>query len=360
MKDRLKTKLGRGLLVLAGCAIGAVGAEGVLRAAGTPMEESSPLRGYHSSDPTLGWVGTPNRAAHFANGEFEVFIANDDEGFRRHENAFGGAPDAPVTAFLGDSFTWGWGVEQGEVFSDLLQAALGDTTRIVNRGVNAYGTTQQRLLLDRVLENDAPDRVTLLFFANDPLECSTDRGGKRPFATLASGELAIENVPVRRRLTGPLRELSKRSVVLSNLRASWNRWTLPLRDPENVWLEADLDAEPEGWEVCRAVLLDLRDACESAGVAFELVYVPLVDEVTVPEEDDALESRLHELVRELCAEAELRWLDLTPGLREAWRASPARADDGRPLYYPIDMHWTAEGHTAASRLIEEWWSGPTR
>lgn len=352
-------------LVLLGLTLGGLVMELVLRALGVVPLEQSPLRGYHEGHSTLGWVGTPDHEARFRGPEFDLVIANGPGGFRRSEVPFPGgsgeprAADVSTTVFLGDSFTWGWGVAQGEVFTDRLQERVGPARRIVNHGVNAWGTAQHRLLVERLLASDPPAEIVLMFFGNDPEECVDDRGGKRPVYALEGGELALHNVPVRKALTGPVREFMKRSVVLSHLRSGANALGQSIRDEMPTFLEvAAMGNEPRGWPVCAALLGDIGRRCAEADVDFRIVYIPFAAEVV---EGPGVSSATRRLLGETCAAADLDWLDLTPAFHAAWSERPDRGPRGLPFYYPLDQHWTAAGHELCARVLADhaataWWS----
>jgi hypothetical protein len=74
---------------------------------------------------------------------------------------------------LGDSFAWGYGVGDDEVFTEVL-ASLLPTVEVVNLGVTAYGTQQELDYLRQEGVRYSPDIVLLSFVLNDVLE-SPDR-----------------------------------------------------------------------------------------------------------------------------------------------------------------------------------------
>ena len=209
---------GRLALLLASVALTLGLAELAFRVLDVLPTHRDSLRGFYGHHPTLGWMGTPGYTARFRHDDFDVVIENGPRGFRRTAVPFAGPTSAPRWAFLGDSFTWGWGVAQGEVFTDRLQELAGERAAILNYGVNAYGTGQERLLLEEVVLADRPDVVVVMFFRNDPTDTVYPKKGRRPWYSIEGGALRLHNRPVSRPLVGPLDRASQHSVVLSILR----------------------------------------------------------------------------------------------------------------------------------------------
>jgi hypothetical protein len=83
-------------------------------------------------------------------------------------------PDAVATRrsviVLGDSFSFGVGVEDDEVYSARLQAALGEEWWVVNGALGGWGIDSQIKWYARVGADYAPDAVVLQFTANDPYD----------------------------------------------------------------------------------------------------------------------------------------------------------------------------------------------
>lgn len=327
-----------------------------LRLTGSAPLHRHALASFHDGHPRIGWIGSPGFEARFLRAEFDVRIASGPDGFRRPDpNVDGG--DRPVAAFLGDSFTWGWGVDQGEVFTDVLRGLLDDRWSVKNYGVNAFGTTQELVLLREIVLPTRPRRVTVLFFANDPEECIDSRGGRRPWARLAGDRIAIENLPPERETASLVRRLSRRSLALSSVRYGANALGDLARRVEasaapiavgEKWREV-----PEGWSVCSALLREMADTCAAADppVEFRLVYVPTAHDVVHHGGEGP--SALHAAVVEACAADGIELLDLTADFARAWRDHPDRGDLASPYYFRIDGHWTPEGHALAARRIAE-------
>jgi hypothetical protein len=72
---------------------------------------------------------------------------------------------------IGDSTTFGWGVSQGETFSDSLQRRLrspaGERWTVINAGVNGYNTGQEVEYFLLTGRRYQPEIVILMFNSND-------------------------------------------------------------------------------------------------------------------------------------------------------------------------------------------------
>jgi lysophospholipase L1-like esterase len=71
---------------------------------------------------------------------------------------------------LGDSYTFGWAVEEDQSYprqTEALFAAAGRSVEVVNAGVPGYNTRQERALLAELLPVVRPDAVALGFAMND-------------------------------------------------------------------------------------------------------------------------------------------------------------------------------------------------
>lgn len=74
--------------------------------------------------------------------------------------------------FVGDSYTFGWGVEQEEVLTRAVERALARPpfeleVDAFNLGVPGYNTVQEFHLLNQVLDRFSPDLVVLCYVMND-------------------------------------------------------------------------------------------------------------------------------------------------------------------------------------------------
>jgi hypothetical protein len=81
----------------------------------------------------------------------------------------------PSVVVLGDSYTFGAGVDDGEEYASVLERELGGSGRVINLGIGGWGLTQE---IRRYYDFGAryhPRAVILQFSANDPrdnLKCA--------------------------------------------------------------------------------------------------------------------------------------------------------------------------------------------
>lgn len=85
-------------------------------------------------------------------------------GFRGPETTI--APTRPRILAIGDSFTWGDGVDDDETLPSQLQQMLGDRVEILNGGVAGSTISDQRQFLERLLVL-RPTAVLLVYSEND-------------------------------------------------------------------------------------------------------------------------------------------------------------------------------------------------
>ena len=140
-------------LVLAGAVLG--GLEGALRLAGWPDP------GLYDGDVASAWTlrrDLPARDVPFRERATTFSVRTNAAGYR------GALPGPGAVACLGDSTTFGWGVEEDEAWPARLAAALDRP--VLNAGVPGYSTAQGLATLDTVLALK-PRVVVLAYLVRD-------------------------------------------------------------------------------------------------------------------------------------------------------------------------------------------------
>jgi hypothetical protein len=154
MRQRFLRQLGLQLILLIGTLIAA---ELILRAIDLRELRYGYRDGYpvvFRYDPEIGWLPVANRIATFE-GSKPITVRSNSFGLRDIEHDHSARP---TVMFVGDSLVWGYDVEESERFTELLRDGYPGI-RIVNAGVNAYGTDQEYLLLRRLWRAFNPDVV---------------------------------------------------------------------------------------------------------------------------------------------------------------------------------------------------------
>jgi lysophospholipase L1-like esterase len=153
----------------------------------------------YNYDAELGWFPAPTSDVSFT-GIRTIRVRHNRLGLRDIEHDI--APK-PTIAFIGDSFVWGYDVEQNIRFTEVLRAKL-PAQRIVNAGVTAYGTDQEYLLLRRLWDRIKPDIVVLMVCVDNDRKDNTvntrQDGPYKPYFDLAQGTFKGIPVPWSRHL----------------------------------------------------------------------------------------------------------------------------------------------------------------
>lgn len=291
-----------------GCVLALLLAELAYRVARAPALSPTTNPSYVERDDELGWRYKPDSRAHHASAEFDVDLRINASGFRGADwPAPARVEGAPRVLVLGDSFAFGWGVRDEEVFSARLQA-VHPRWQVLNAAVSGYATDQELLLLRRLRPQWKPDVVVCVFCSNDLWESATDfaYGRHKPLFADGARGLELSGVPVPHRWLEDVSALWR-----AWMKARWARdFELQLRDRSAEWAR-----------VC-----DLYRAMRD-----ELAGVPLVIVSN--------ERRLAALAR------------AEPGVRHVELGDMANAREPM-LVYEHDGHWNSAGHALVAEKVD--------
>lgn len=147
-------------------------------------------------DEQLGWFQRPNSQANISHPQFKISVTTNSHGLRDKEYSLARTNKKRMLV-LGDSFTWGYGVEAEQRFTDILEQRLPDW-EIINAGVSGYGTDQELLYYQQYGKLFQPDVVLLLMYYNDYENNLYDEQYSygKPVFKIENNELVLHNVPV--------------------------------------------------------------------------------------------------------------------------------------------------------------------
>lgn len=191
------------MLVAASLLLACIIAEAILRIGFeknlTFYEEERAL--LYRFDDLLGWFPRTN-STNTLTGSRTISVLNNSRGFRDIDHI---KSIKPGVVFIGDSFVWGYDVEQSERFTEKLRTKMSGW-EIYNLGVSGYGTDQEYLLLKQQFDYYMPRLVFLVFCTdnddNDNISNSISNGAYyKPYFEIHDHKLELKGVPVPKSLT---------------------------------------------------------------------------------------------------------------------------------------------------------------
>jgi hypothetical protein len=209
-------------------------------------------------DDQLGYVH-PRSVSYYLG---KNFVSLNSHGLRDEDFPLAKPAGERRILVLGDSVAFGWGVSQGETFSDrmepLLHQLTGKQWQVINAGVNGYNSSQESKWFRLHGIRFQPDIVVLLYVSNDVdpvIDPNVNKWRRYP------------NWP------GSLPELIDRSRSLSYL-FQMGKLMKVARDLQQAREGQPLTAPPtsitthSGWRASRQALVDISKTCRESGISF--------------------------------------------------------------------------------------------
>jgi len=329
------------LLLLASSALGLGLAELAVRALAPPLAEPNMVQ-IHRPSAEFDWELVPGSGGVGVLGET---IRINAAGFRDVDRPLAKPPGTFRIAVIGDSFTFGMGVELSETFHQALAARLAaeyPQVEVLGFGVAGYQLWQHlELLRRRVLDYD-PDVVVLALFLDDIEKTRAPHGDPawqphNPFAELLP---AVQSPSRLWTLLGNLYRLLE-------VRYRYRRGVDYLQGIEERKRSVDgfyrqVQAGTLPAPVYRDYARTLGEfvaAVRGHGARCLLAYIPDASQLHEPER-----QHINAFIGQLAAEFRVNLVDFTP-LFEA-------VDDPRNLYlFPLDAHTSTAGHALMARAL---------
>lgn len=373
----MRSVLRRVLLMLATLAAMLLASEFALRGVWTPRHlASSPDRGPH---PFYGTAPLAAVVGRKVTAEYDHRFRHTAQGWRgrcevgpreEHATASGAASGAAAVQrvlLLGDSFTWGLGVDDEQTFASRLEADWPGV-EVANTGTIGYGTREALAVLDLFGSAFRPDVAVLVFFWND-LDDNLARDWPH-YGRDAEGRVVrldgrhcdldpLAAQPTRlpeRGLAGRLRLVQLAEHAWLCLR--YQLWGIPPRAVDTP------EGRERAWRVTEELIGLLADRAREIDCRLVVVSLPdywQVDPRAQVKGLEAVHVDVQAPLAEICQRRELPLVDLLPALRaaaddtcDASDASDAgdAGDASEPLYYRADRHLTARGHAVVAGELE--------
>jgi len=231
-------------------------------------------------------------------------------------------------AIVGDSFTWGQGIDERERFSNLIEQALGPGYEVFNFGRPGDNMPEHLDVLTQALAVQ-PDFVLLQLYINDWETAAMERPRPRPLLPDAWS-----------------RALESRSIVYDLLRNQWDtlQEKVGITDSYPTYMARNLrDRQSPNAKLAYGQLAEFFARAHAARVGVGAVLFPAPDALG-PFGRDYPFRYLHEGTAQLCAEAHVPFLDLLPVY--------SKIGDPRTLWVsPFDAHPNAQSNRLAADAI---------
>lgn len=285
------------------------------------------------ADAVLPWKMRANRARRGRTDEFDVRYAHNALGFRGDDRPFEKPPDTFRIIGIGDSFTYGIGVDGHATFLARIEAALtpphtqhARAVEAINLGIPRYWPDPETLVLEHYGVRFQPDIVIVGVLPNDVADTRTGTAG----LDVSRGYLITSRA---RRLGGIGQWLFVRShvarVLIGQALAGDPHPELAMEDEEAAWARMDNAFD-------RMVRLS---ATVDARMVF--LHIPQIGGWETAAAQDVLTPPVR--LRRFCAARGCHVIDVLP----AMRAHP-RPDT---LYYPKNGHCTEAGHALIADVV---------
>ena len=293
-------------------------------------------------DSLLGWAHRPGQEGIFETPQFRTVVRINQKGLRDREHLYERENDTKRILVLGDSFAWGYGVEEAERFSQLLEEALG--VEVINAGVSGYSSDQELLWYRNEGIKYETDLVILVVAGNDVGDNERQLVNTiyyKPKFVIEEGQLVPIGYPVpKTSLQGRfIYSLSQRSALAYflvqryfDLRSSYGN--LRVNAVKAGDSESSTPSDNHAFELTIALLDEIRATAESKKARFMIV-------ATDRWWNAPSGATYTDFIRTLQTE-EFLVLDVEamPGF------------DPAEMLIPDDGHWSREGHEFVAEKIK--------
>lgn len=309
------------------------------------------------SDPILGWRLKPGWSGEHKHYDFTARYSINSSGFRTMP-ATVGVPGSTIL-ILGDSFTFGLGVQDDESFPWLLSQRMNQRVRVVNAGIPGYSSDQEYLLGKELIPQLKPRQVLLLFYlGNDVFDNARSYPVQlrqpKPLFRLATNGLQLL-YPLETKAIVP--ELDFDQLVLGSrskqredglFSRALNAAGLNVAPANSGSFSAEefLQRRADDVQLTMQILQALAGLALTHNADFSVALLPGRSYVEEPNSvsakfQEALESVLTDQLRD----KKIRVLDLAAKLRGLYQNERAS------WYYPHDGHLNPEGHKIICEML---------
>ena len=292
--------------------------------------------------------------------EFNVSVEINRQGMRGPSVPYERDPGRPRALMLGDSFTFGFGVEEHESYCGLIRAGIGRDWDVINSGVAGYGPHHELTFLLMEGYKYKPDAVFLFMNPGD----LTDSVLLKDFAGAPLMDLLIARSAAVKSGYDYANAQPKRRLKTSNFRLAYNylkkkAFIIDIFAPfEGARLDVFLKTPPKETKNLEKlnleIIYNMKELCKMIGADFHIVMLPCW--IQIHKEDWPKVMRAvqcqpadfdfdspQRIMREFAEENGCPLFDLLPVFQE-------RSKNSRLFFYHDD-HTNADGHRVVAEAF---------
>ncbi|MFH1440979.1 MAG: SGNH/GDSL hydrolase family protein [Candidatus Omnitrophota bacterium] len=290
--------------------------------------------GYFINNEFYGYELAENFKGKYSQPEFTIDISTNSQGLRDVEH-YSGKGEFKILA-LGDSFSFGVGVELEDTYLSGLEQSLNDKNgtkfSIIKAGVVGYSTFNEKIYLEKKGLNYHPDMVVIQFWWDDLGIGRVTYLAETGFLT--SGK--ISNVQLRIFLN---RHFRSYALIRRLFTLAASKSLFAPRIPAITENQASLNDE---FSVTLEQFKEIISFCSNNQIPYLFLLIPPKEFLC---DDNAIQCRWR-LFCELLSKNNVRYFDALPSLRAA-------VLKGEQVFFKIDPHLNKNGHKIIAKVLEQ-------
>lgn len=308
----------------------------------------------------------PNYSQKYISSEFQMDITTNSDGLRDIDHSISKPKNVYRIIALGDSMTFGWGVNQDNTWWKILEGELNSDKNakyryeIINLGVWMYTYDQQFLRLKDIGLKYQPDMVIQGIYWSHLRTISSHIWNKNnpgvitkisdpTFYVSKDGLLKIKDKNI---FLDFLKGHSKLlNFVISRLQVLFLKNQLIISDLGLLNKDSEINYQ-EVWQKGFESIKETKELLDKRGIEYFVFLIPRDVQVSqlewIPLYTNIMNQSLYQdaipqnIFNNFLVSQDITVLDLLPIFRKNY--SPQ-------LYFPIDPHWTEMGHKLAAEQI---------
>ncbi len=284
-------------------------------------------------DEGRGYIIAPNLNTPYNNREFNTTVTTNKLGYRDDEISL----NNPDVLILGDSYAWGWGVDENDGVEKLYEKQTGK--KAINLSVPGYSSIQELLTLF-AWERRGPlqgKHIFLFFCFNDLPDNENTSFNAFPYFVKSNNGIQLhtpdkEGFDKWQEATNNW--MIKNSFASKDILSFYTIAAIKNMGNKDVYKDYQTTTNRlNGAEAFIYVAENLAALQQQQQARITVIYIPTYNYYLTGEQDVS-----NKLAADVCNKLHLKFADLSTVLRK---------ED----YYPLDKHWTADGHRKVAAFI---------